>query len=108
MILRTGAQIDNAAAAKELSRIINQIYKLLPSREENIDWERPLSTIIQELSGMDRLLLDYHDILFALLSKLEGLFLLLNEDDFLDYRRTIFECLSLANELKEKILECKD
>ena len=108
MILKSGAEINNNAVINEISKIINQVYKLLPSREENLDWETPLSTIIQELSGMDRLLLDYHDILFALLCKLEGLFLLINEEDFFAYRRTIFECLNLLSSLKERVVTCKD
>ena len=104
MILKYDAEIDNAAVVHNLKRITNQIYKLLPNREEGIDWETPLTTIMEELAGMDRLLLDEHEILFCLLSKLEGLFMLINEDDFFLFRRTIFECLSLMNSLKQKCL----
>jgi len=39
----------------------------------------------------------YSEIYFPLLSKLEGLYSLTNEEDFLCYRRTIFECLNLMN-----------
>ena len=92
---------DNAIAAN-LKRITNQVYKLLPSREEGSDWEKPLSTIIVELVGMNRLLIGQQDILFPLLCKLEGLFVLTQEDDFFLFRRTIFECLSLINELSEQ------
>jgi hypothetical protein len=49
---------------------------LLPSREEGADWEKPLSTLIEEIAGMDRLLVGHHEILFPLLCKLEGLFVL--------------------------------
>lgn len=108
MILSCGANIQNEAIVKEISKIINQIYKLLPSREEGLDWEVLLNTIIQELSGMDRLLLDFNDILFALLCKLESLYLLINEDDFFTYRRTIFECLNLMSTLKEGVASCQD
>ena len=104
MILKYDAEIDNAAVVHNLKRITNQIYKLLPNREEGIDWETPLTTIMEELAGLDRLLLDEHEILFCLLSKLEGLFMLINEDDFFLFRRTIFECLSLMNSLKQKCL----
>ena len=37
MILTTGAEINNAAIIENLKKLINQIYKLLPDREENID-----------------------------------------------------------------------
>lgn len=100
MILKYGAEIDKSAIDKNLNRITNQIYKLLPSREEKTDWQKPLTTIIEELAGMDRLLFDQHDILFPLLCKLEGLFLLSEDKDFFLYRRTIFECLGLINNIK--------
>lgn len=97
-----GKDINNDAIAANLKRITNQVYKLLPSREEGSDWEKPLSTIIEELAGMDRVLVGQHIILFPLLCKLEGLFVLIRPEDFLLFRRTIFECLSLINELSEK------
>lgn len=83
----------------ELKKLTNQIYKLLPFREEQVDWQTPLTTILEELAGMDRLILDdrYHEILFPLMCKLEGLFLLKEENQFFLYRRTIFECLSLIS-----------
>ena len=103
MVIKYGADINSEAIVVNLKRITNQIYKLLPNREEGIDWEIPLTTIMEELSGMDRLLIDQHEILFSLLSKLEGLFILINEEDFFQYRRTIFECLSLMSSLKENV-----
>ncbi len=101
MILKYNAEIDNHAIENSIKRITNQIYKLLPNREENVDWEKPLETIIEELAGMDRLLIGQHNILFPLICKLEGLFTLTEEDDFLLFRRTIFECLSLISSLKK-------
>jgi hypothetical protein len=105
MVIKYNAEIDNGAIVKELKKITNLIYKLLPNREENIDWEKPLETIIEELAGMDRLLIDQHEILFPLLSKLEGLFTLTEEDDFALFRRTIFECLSMMNIIMK---QCQD
>ena len=99
MIIKYYADIDRVAIQNNLKRITNQIYKLLPNREEGSDWEKPLSTLMEELAGMDRLLEAYHEDLFALLCKLEGLFTLTKEDDFFLYRRTIFECLGLMNSL---------
>ena len=54
---------------------------------------------------MDRLLIDEHEILLPLLCKLEGLFTLTEENDFFEYRRTIFEALGLVSSLIEK---CQD
>ena len=102
MMTNYGIEIDNQAIAVNLKRLTNQVYKLLPSREEGSDWEKPLFTIIEELTGMNRVLFGQHNILFPLLCKLEGLFVLTQEDDFFLFRRTIFECLSLINELSEQ------
>ena len=99
MIIKYDAEIKDDSIKINLQRITNQIYKLLPNREEGIDWEKPLSTLIEELAGMDNLLIDQHDILFPLLCKLEGLLTLTSEQDFFLYRRTIFECLGLMNDL---------
>ena len=99
MRIKYDANINNSAIEDNLHRLVNQVYKLLPNREEGIDWMKPLTTILEELAGMDRLLVDQHTLLFPLLCKLEGLFTLTEEDDFLEYRRTIFECLGLMNEL---------
>ena len=104
MVIKYGADIDVNAIIENLKRLTNEIYKLLRNREEDIDWKTPLNTIMEELSGMDRLLSDQHEILFSLLSKLEGLFVLVNEEDFFQYRRTIFECLTLISSLKENVI----
>lgn len=104
MIIKYNVNIENEAIRLNLKRIINQTYKLLPSREEGADWKKPLITIIEELAGMSDLFLDHHYIFFSLLCKLEGLFTLVSEDDFYTFRKTIFECLSLINELVQKCL----
>lgn len=107
MLLKNNIEIDKLAIYASIKKLTNQIYKLLPNREENIDWETPLTTIIEELSGMSRLLVDQHENLFSLLCKLEGLFPLTTEEDFFLYRRTIFECLNLVKIIRDEI-ECQD
>ena len=78
------------------------------TREENIDWQTPLSTIIEELAGMSRLLDSQHENLFSVLCKLEGLYLLTKEEDFFLYRRTIFECLNIMSLIKKGVVACQD
>ena len=104
MILKYNIDIGNDVISYRLQNLINQIYKLLPSREQGVDWEKPLQTIIQELIGIQRLMNGgYSDIFFPLLSKLEGLYSLVNQNDFLCYRRTIFECLGLMNNFQKEL-----
>lgn len=100
MILKYDVNIQDEAIIKNLDRIINQIFKLLPNREEGNDWQTPLQNLIIELAGMDRLLLDHAD-LFPLLCKLEALQTLTTEDDFILFRKGIFEALGLLNEIKK-------
>ena len=47
-----------------LQRLINQIYKLLPIREEGANWQKPLSTIIVELTGMGELIPSFKYTIF--------------------------------------------
>lgn len=104
MILKYNTYIENKAIKTNLRRLTNQIYKLLPTWEEALDWQKPLTTIIEEFAGMDELFLDHHDILFSLLCKLEGLFTFSKgEEDFLLFRKTIFEILGLVNELDQYV-----
>lgn len=99
MILKYDTYIDNQAIQLSLRRLTNQIYKLLPTWEEAADWQKPLTTIIEEIAGMSTLFLDHHDILFSLLCKLEGLFIFSKDEEFMLFRKTIFEILGLINEL---------
>ena len=69
-------------------------------REEGSDWMKPLETIIEELVGMNRLLVDLQPALFPIICKSEGLFSLTSDEDMSLFRRTIFECLSLLNRIE--------
>lgn len=89
-----------------LTRIVGQIFRLLPTREEGVDWIKPLDTIILELTGMASFFTDQTKF-FALLCKLNGLKELGEEVDFMLFRRTIFEACGLTNEIKESVGLCQ-
>ena len=103
MVIKYDIDIQDNIIQNNFKRIINQVYKLLPMREENIDWQKPLQTLIEEIAGMNRLLVSQQKDFFILLSKLEGLFQLTQAEDFLLYRRIIFECLSLLNNISQNV-----
>ena len=103
MVLTSGVNIDIKAVDFNLKRIINQVYKLLPMREEGRDWQKPLKTLIQQLSGMKRLIDGQDDLFFLILCKMEGLFSLNKTEDMETYRRIIFQCLGLLNSLNEHV-----
>lgn len=103
MVLTSGVAFDIDIIHKNFNRIINQIYKLLPMREEGQDWVKPLETLIEELSGMKRLIKDQDQIFFILLCKMEGLFNLSEQEKMSIYRRSIFECLDLLNKIDKNV-----
>ena len=97
MVIKYNAEISKKAVIVNIDRITNQIFKLLPSREEGGDWITPLNNLIVEISS---LLIDQVN-LFSLLCKLEGLLTLTEEKDFYQFRKIIFECLRLINDIKK-------
>lgn len=103
MIMKHGLDIGKDAVEKDLDRITNQIFKLLPCREEGGDWETPLQNLIIEISGLASLLFDQVDLL-RLLSKMEGLKTLTGEEQFFLFRTTVFECLSLMSKVKANVI----
>ena len=100
MVLKYDMEISEDAIKANFDRICGRIFKLLPDREEGKDWNTPLHTLIIEIYGIDSLLNDQVS-LFRLLSRLESLLLLDNEDDFVDFRKGIFECLNLLKRLEQ-------
>lgn len=105
VVLTNGIAIDKEAVAKNLKRIINQIYKLLPLREEGKDWEKPLETLMEEIAGMAKLIDGQDELFFLILCKMKGLFSLTNDSEMPLYRRIILELLSLLNQLKINVCQ---
>lgn len=102
MLTKYNQEVSEKTVVENLNRIGNQIFKLLPMREEDQDWIKPLETLVVELSGMSNLLPDQEN-LFSLVCKLEGLLKGGNEIEFMLFRRTIFETCSLVTKVKENV-----
>ncbi len=80
-------------------RLTNQLWKLIPMREHGENWTKQLDTVILEVAGMHEVFMSPQ--LLQLLCKLEGL---KTEDTVFElYRKTIFECISLLQELNHGI-----
>lgn len=90
-----GREISQENLKNYLSKIKNDVFKLLPLREEGAEWQKHLKTILIELSGFQSLVDDTKII--SILSKLESLDKI---EDFMDYRKTIFEILNLLTGLR--------
>lgn len=98
MIGKYNYEIDTNTLINTFNRLTNQCYKILCYKEENKEWNKPLKTVILELIGLQRLI--DKDTLLTLISKLESLFTLEEEDDFFEFRRVIFESLNILDEVK--------
>ena len=79
-----------------IKRLTNQLWKLIPMRENGEDWEKQLKTVTLEIAGLNEVFLSFPQFL-QLLSKLEGLQYTETEFDF--YRKTVFESINLLQEI---------
>ena len=78
-----------------VQRLTNQLWKLIPMREHNENWQKQLETVLIEIAGLNELFTS--PIILQLLSKLQGLNV--KETNFEIYRKTIFECISLVRSI---------
>ena len=83
---------------KNVMRLTNQIWKLIPMKEHNENWKKQLDTVIIEIAGLNEIFIECPQFLQTL-SKLEGLKVAENID-FSLYRKTVFEIISLIQEVR--------
>ena len=92
-----GIAFPLATREKDLQRLINQLWKLIPMREKEEDWKGHLNIITEEISGLVEVYREDVNSLI-LLSKLEGLTSSVC-DDFMLYRKTVFRCIDLLSQV---------
>lgn len=80
---------------KNVMRLTNQLWKLIPMKEHEEDWQKQLDTVVLEITGLKEIFI-LTPCLVSLLSKLEGLRVV--EVPFTLYRKTVFESISLLQE----------
>ena len=83
---------------KDVIRLTNQIWKLIPMREHEEDWQKQLDTVIIEIAGLNEIFICEPQFL-QILSKLEGL-KVMEDIEFQTYRKTVFEIINLLQEFK--------
>ena len=108
MNLTYGFKFKKQTILTRLDIITNQIFKLLPYREEGGEWLPLLENLIIELVGFDILLEENEICFYSLVCKLAGLTVLTKEEDFLYFRKTVFECLSICSKIKNNILKIEE
>ena len=99
MILKYDIEISQEAFEKNITRLTNQLWKLIPMRENKENWQKQLNTVIIEIAGINELIFNKSDGI-QLLTKLEGM-LQIESMSFDLYRKTVFECISLLQGLKK-------
>ena len=99
MITKYDSCFDEKVVQTDLRRLVNQIWKLLPMREKEEEWEKQLSSVLIELHGLSDMFDDQLKLLI-LLSKLEGL---TSTEDFMTYRLTVFGAISLLTEITNSL-----
>lgn len=98
-----GENITVDILTSQKKKLVNQVFKLLPLREEGANWEKPLESLIIEINGMNSLIIHEDKTkIFSLVCKLEGLNLLQQDNQFDLYRKTLFECINILNEVMSK------
>ena len=95
-------EIDAEVVRETLSRMTSQTFKLLPMREENQEWIKPLETLSLELLGLNALFPD-NPSLFSAVCKMEGIKELGESMEFMTFRRTIFEICGLLNKARDSL-----
>lgn len=89
--------IPATVIAANINRLTNQLWKLIPMRENDEDWGLQLDTVLMEIAGLSEVFNMQNEYLI-LLSKLEGL--KISGTEFELYRKTVFESISLLRGLK--------
>ena len=95
MKTKYGFEFSNVVVLQEKKRLINQLWKILPMRENGEDWENQLSNVIEEISGLNLLYSNKLNFMI-LLAKLENLFYI---QSFPNFRKNIFESITLLDEV---------
>ena len=96
MITKYDFEMSFEAFKKNVSRLTNQMWKLIPMKENDEDWEKQLNTVILEIAGLNELFVENPQFL-QLLSKLEGI--KTTNPEFNTYRKTVFESIGLLRGL---------
>lgn len=89
--------ISSETISKNSLRLTNQLWKLIPMKENGEDWQKQLDIVILEMVGLNEIF--EGSTFLQILSKLEGLKVKGEDINFDFYRTTVFKCISLLKEV---------
>lgn len=96
-----GTDVEKGIIREYIKRKKNEVYKLLPLREEDGFWREHLHTLKVEFDGCYNLF-NGSVATLEICCKMEAL---KDLDDFLKYRKTIFEILSCLDRIEGEFSE---
>lgn len=89
-------EIPESVFNKNIMRLTNQLWKLIPMRENGEEWQKQLKSVKLEIVGLNEIFIQ-NPLFLQLISKLEGLEIV--DITFFDYRKTVFEAINLLQEV---------
>ena len=94
--------VEKQVVANDISRLINQVWKLIPMRENNENWKKQIDFLLVEVRGLQALFNEHLDFLI-IISSLEGL---RSSDDieFVHYRSVVFSIISLLGAQSDRLV----
>ena len=92
--------IDKEVLSKTIMRLTNQLWKLIPMKEQEENWEKQLDIVVLEIAGLNEIFIS-NPLFLQLLSKLEGLKVI--DLEFNAYRKTVFDSINLLQGLKNEL-----
>ena len=60
LITKYGFSISEEDIRVTIKRLTNQLWKLIPMREHEEDWEKQLNTVLIEIAGLNEIFIDPH------------------------------------------------
>lgn len=93
---------ESADVVSNMKRLINQIWKLIPMRENSEDWKKQINLVIIEIIGLQEVFSNRLNLL-KILSELEGL-KKYEEIEFFQFRSIVFSIISLMTKENERLV----
>lgn len=59
-LTKYGFSISEEDIRVTTKRLTNQLWKLIPMREHEEDWEKQLNTVLIEIAGLNEIFIDPH------------------------------------------------
>lgn len=60
LITKYGFSVSEEDIRVVVKRLTNQLWKLIPMREHEEDWEKQLNTVLIEIAGLNEIFIDPH------------------------------------------------